>query len=187
MMDLVAFIVQVCRELEGKKVTFETLFEEDSRIKKASIESIIDFSARDPYWPVPHDSTLADVAEIFYKYNVKRYKSKSDSINIRVPILNTKGEIMNLITQSALVGCIANNLDEFGTVVLCTVQELNMHRKPPVTIRDYKRALDALSAIIDNEVFLSISVVKMSRIVKRLQLLILVIRLLEELVFAILG
>lgn len=41
MMDLVAYIVEVCRKLEGKKVTFETLFDEETKIKKSTIETII--------------------------------------------------------------------------------------------------------------------------------------------------
>ena len=100
------------------------------------------------------------------KYNVKRCVSSIFYVYERVPILNSKGEIMNLVTQSALVGCLANNLNEFKESFSKTVKDLNLINQQPVIVQDYKRALDALAMITEEPVRNTVYVFNRLRIVK---------------------
>jgi len=94
MLDLVTFIVDIFKDLEGQgEVTdFFSVLESGERFITQDVKTIADFSKRNPFLPVRSDASLMHVLKLFGELRIHR-----------LPVVNEAGKVVNLITQSAIV------------------------------------------------------------------------------------
>jgi len=140
MVDILSFIVQVSRESD-QKGQLHGLYSKTEFFKKAKVGTVSDLSCRDPWVPIPKGSSLATLFEIIAKQRVHR-----------VPIMNSKGNVIQLITQSDVIQFVGNNMEKFGPNVCKTLEELRLGSSPVVQVDIDGIVKDALELMVEKKV-----------------------------------
>jgi len=135
MMDIVAMVVDVYQEAESVgTLTFEEMLQEV--IRRGYSTDVADLSQRNPFIPVKHSATLFDVALVLGRHGVHR-----------VCVLDDNGQLVNFITQSALVELLRLNAGKMGPVLLKSIAELGLITSPVLSVQSTQRAIDAFKVI----------------------------------------
>lgn len=142
MLDLVTFVVDIYKDLEkkGDETDFFSLLESGERFVTQEVKTIADLSDRNPFLPVRDTDTLLSVLNFVGEKGLHR-----------VPVLNAEGEVVNFLTQSALVDYLGKNISKLGTVDK-TVGELLLGCKPVVKVNINSNAIDAFKLMVQHKV-----------------------------------
>jgi len=143
MLDLVTFIVDIYKDLEGKgeATDFFSVLESGERFVTQDVKTIADFSQRNPFLPVRSDASLMSVLKLFGELCIRR-----------LPVVNEAGKVVNLITQSAIVEYIAQHASHFPHKMNQTVGELLIGCKPVVSVNIENKAIDAFKLMAERKV-----------------------------------
>jgi len=143
MLDLVTFVVDIYKDLESKgDVTdFFSLLESGERFVTQKVRTIADFSDRNPFLPVRDTDTLHTILKLVGEKRVHR-----------VPVVDAEGNVVNFLTQSALVDYLSKNLSKLGGCVDKTVGEVLLGCKPVVKVNINHIAIEAFKLMVEHKV-----------------------------------
>ncbi|EGC37237.1 hypothetical protein DICPUDRAFT_91670 [Dictyostelium purpureum] len=142
MLDVINEIVQNTSGNElnmGDISTVLSVMQEKNLLKKTIISDIADNSKRDPFIVVDSESTLDKVTCLMVKNNIRR-----------IAVLNQRGELCNVITNSRIIECISHLFEmdrELEILGKRTIKEMKIGHKEVISIEQNKRALDAFRLI----------------------------------------
>jgi len=138
MLDIVHHVLNVLKisqsELDG--MDFDQLISISTKFADAPCGSIVDLSKRNPYLPVDKRAPVKGAIELMIKWRVHR-----------VPVIDSDGELLTLITQSHIARLIYKYLAQFETLADVTVDLLQLGYGEVITIRDDELAIDAFRRI----------------------------------------
>jgi len=123
---------------ELEKKTFHKIDLEEGRgmsyrFAHVTAKELINFSKQNAFNPVPGNTNLLDLMKIL-------------QTSRRVPIVDDKGHITSLVSQSRVVNYVADHLTDV-TIHGKTLQDLNLSHKHVITVPATSRALDAFARL----------------------------------------
>ncbi|KAN0039255.1 hypothetical protein ACTA71_001449 [Dictyostelium dimigraforme] len=143
MLDLIKEIVTTSStqhwEQEGDINTVLLDLQDRKLFKKSIVADICDSSKRDPFIVVDSETMLDNVTTLMVKNNIRR-----------VAVLNQKGELCNIITNSRIIECISHlfamdkELEQLGKK---TIKEMKIGTIDVISISSDKKAWDAFKLI----------------------------------------
>lgn len=68
----------------------------------------------------------------------------------RIPIVTKEGKLISILTMSAVVNLLANNIGVLGDLGKKTVEELKLGTQPVLTVSKHMRTIDALKTMHQN-------------------------------------
>jgi CBS domain-containing protein len=135
MVDIVSYIVGVFSEKElADALDAQEAMQE--RCGKAS-----GISGRDPFMPVESMAPLQAAIMKMVKWKVHR-----------IPVIDSEGELITVITQSHVVKFLYQHMYMFGTLPQATVEELSLPHSPVVTISLDQKVMDAFKTMQEQRV-----------------------------------
>jgi len=135
MVDIVSYLVNEYSEKEISDLHSLQSF------THAKCGNIADLSGRDPFLPVEAMAPLLTAITKMVKWRVHR-----------IPVIDSEGELVTVITQSHVVKFIYQNMYMFGNLPYLTVEELKMFHSPVVSISVDKKGIEAFKAMHENRV-----------------------------------
>eukprot|EP01087_Luapelamoeba_hula_P023235 TRINITY_DN8505_c0_g1_i1.p1 TRINITY_DN8505_c0_g1~~TRINITY_DN8505_c0_g1_i1.p1 ORF type:complete len:312 (-),score=67.32 TRINITY_DN8505_c0_g1_i1:126-1061(-) len=143
MLDLVTFIVSIFKELEtqGEVTDFFSVLESGEKFVTQEVKTISDLSHRNPFVPVRSDANLRAVLKLFGEIGFHR-----------LPVINDEGQVVNFLTQSAVVEYLATHLPHLGNKADRQVAELLAGCKPVVSVNIESRAIDAFKLMAEKRI-----------------------------------
>jgi len=140
MNDIVSHIVNTVVGAQKLGEGFERALEEYSTIAHATSAKITDLSSCNPFVAVAVESNLQDVIEILCRDHVHR-----------VCVIDSKGNLVNIITQSAILNFVEKNLSKFPREILQkSVKELGIGHSPVITVDACESTATAFKILVDN-------------------------------------
>jgi len=103
-------------------------------------------SRRNPFHSVSGEDTLLSVAEILAK-----------GVH-RVPVVDSKGDVINIISQTSLIAFFQKNHKELAHVTHKLISELNVGSKPVICVSQNTKAIEAFR-LMDNKKISGVAVV----------------------------
>jgi len=110
------------------------------QLQNTTVEEVLASSLRNTYWPVPEFANLADVFQILSAHQVHR-----------VPVISTCGVLVSVVSQSAVMRFIWDNISEI-TFADKTLEELGFNPKSVIVVEERQTALEAFQMIAKNQV-----------------------------------
>lgn len=151
MLDFVKYALDVAKEQQHTKdLWLRQIIKSTTLFGNEKLGKLIDDSGRNPFRPLTMNATLSDAAQIF-RTGVHR-----------IPIVNEKGEVVCIISQSDLVAFLHKNTDMFQAVLNKKVSDasaklihkvITVHMSSPVIDAFemlYTKGVNAV-AIVDND------------------------------------
>lgn len=139
--DILCFAEKVFQETEVLGEGFLALFEQVSRFASEKVTEISDLSHNNPFVAVGDNVNLLKISEVLSHHAVRR-----------VNIFNEKGELSNIITQSAVIDLLFKNVNKFD-VSNKTVGELNIGTSPVISVDIHTRTIDALNILCEKRLY----------------------------------
>lgn len=140
--DIVEFLTTVFEEAEVIGENFLALMEQIERFATTEVQTCADLSHRNPFVPISDDSDLYAVVRILSEYGVHR-----------VNVFDSKGALTNIITQSALLKLIDQNLDKVSNVVDKSIAELGIGTSPVISIASSHHTIAAFKLIREKKLY----------------------------------
>lgn len=97
-------------------------------------------SKRNPFKPVKTGASLLEVVKIL-----------AQGIFRRVPVVNDKGQVVNIISQSSIITFLNSKADKFKTEGSKTIDDLHLGSRPVACARSDGRALDAFRVMSEKK------------------------------------
>jgi len=135
MVDIVSFLVTEYSEQEISDLHSLHSF------MHAKCGSVSDLSGRDPFLPVESMAPLLTAISKMVQWRVHR-----------IPVVDSEGELVTVITQSHVVKFLYQNMYLFGNLPNLTVEELKMFHAPVVSVSLDHKGFEAFKAMHDNRV-----------------------------------
>jgi len=115
-LDIVAHTLQVLKETEFIGGEAPRLVESEERFGGQQVSSVSDLSRRNPWKPVEDKMPISAAIDRMVQWKVHR-----------IPVLDSAGDLITLITQSHIVSWIHKHMKELGpTVTRKTVDEMEL-------------------------------------------------------------
>jgi 5'-AMP-activated protein kinase regulatory gamma subunit len=141
MIDIACFVVDIAKDNERLGSDYIDFLSKEEEFKCRKTSDVADLSKRNSMFPVAADASLLDAVKIMANNHVQR-----------IPILNDNGQIVNLLTQSAIITFLSQHIDQLGPSVNKTLKELNFERKPVIAIDHNKPAIEAFKLMVENRI-----------------------------------
>jgi len=142
MIDIACLVVDIAQNTEKLGLDYKDFLEKEEKFKGSITSDVADLSKRNKLYPVIAGSNLLDAVKLMAANHVQR-----------IPILDREGgEIISLLTQSAVIEYLAKNVDQLGLAVNRTLKELNFEKKSVISIDHNKRALDAFKLMAEHRI-----------------------------------
>jgi len=141
MIDIACLVVDIAQNTEQLGSDYKNFLKEEEKFKGSITSDVADLSKRNKLYPVTIGANLLDAVKLMAANHVQR-----------IPILNPEGEIVNLLTQSAVIEYLSKNVDQLGLAANRTLKELNFVKKPVISIDHNKRALDAFKLMAEHRI-----------------------------------
>ncbi|KAL6061568.1 hypothetical protein QOT17_012741 [Balamuthia mandrillaris] len=151
-MDLTKQVVEEFSEerLQGLGTTWrEELKEMSHSFATKKVGDIVDKSGLNPWCPVLLDTSLLSVLQLF---------SKRLDVH-RVPVVDSEGDVVGMVTQSSVLALVAENIDKLGSIADAKVNDWapplqfrKHHNGHVVTCHNAERVLDAFTRMQREEV-----------------------------------
>jgi len=141
MIDIACFVVDIAKNSEGLGSDYVDFLSKEEKFNWRKTSDVADLSQRNAMFPVTAGSNLLDAVRIMAKNHVQR-----------IPILDKNGQVLDLLTQSAIIAYISKHIDQLGPAVNKTLRELNFEKKPVISIDHNKRAIDAFKLMTENRI-----------------------------------
>ncbi|EFA78474.1 cystathionine-beta-synthase domain-containing protein [Heterostelium album PN500] len=142
MIDIVAFCMKNLTKTEMAEM--DMVMETKEIFKQYRVGQICDLSARNPFLPVEATAPLKVAIELMVKWNVHR-----------VPVIDSEGTLVSILTQSRVLEFINNHVMEFNEngVLLKKIEEIsNLGTSDVISITDDNMAIEAFQLIYDKKV-----------------------------------
>ncbi|KAL0489269.1 5'-AMP-activated protein kinase subunit gamma [Acrasis kona] len=142
-LDILAYVVGIFEEVETESIQSHTIFTRlhtGEKFKTQPIGEITDF-AHNPYTPVQKGSSVYDACKVLVQ-------KKSH----RAPIVDENGNIISILTQSAIVNMLTRHFGCLGDLGKKTVEELQLGTSPVITVAKTMRAVDAFKKMHESRV-----------------------------------
>jgi len=142
MIDIACLVVDIATNTEKLGSDYVDFLEKEEQFKGSVTSDVADLSKRNKLYPVTVGSNLLDAVKLMAANHVQR-----------IPIVDREGgDILNLLTQSAVIDYISKNIDQLGPSVNKTLKELSFGKKHVISIDHNKRALDAFKLMAENRI-----------------------------------
>jgi len=144
MLDIIQEVLEVTNNFtlpDGDISSVLTILQEKQLFKKSKVGDIANVSKRDPFIIVNSEMKLDEVARVMVRNNIRR-----------VPVLDSRGELCNVITNSRLIECVSHlfGMDhELSLMGQKTMKQLNIINYDVVSVRSDKGAHDAFRMIAE--------------------------------------
>jgi len=136
MVDIVSYLVS--QHNEDAAVPTKDLL---NKIGQQKCGSISDISGRNPYCPVEGQASLLSAILMMAHWKVHR-----------IPVINSEGELITLLTQSQVLRFIYHNMVSFGSFSTSTVEKLSMAVSPVVTVSVDQNVIDAFKTMHEKRI-----------------------------------
>jgi len=136
MVDIVAYFIDNFSEKELSDVDSIQNLLSTERCGKAS-----DCSGRDPYLPVEGMACLLTAIVQMAKNGVHR-----------IPVIDSEGQLMTVVTQSHVVKFLYHHMTKFGTLAHTSVEELGMVHTPVISVNINQKTLEAFKSMHENRI-----------------------------------
>jgi len=141
MIDIACFVVDIAKNNERLDSDYIDFLSGEEAFRGRQTSDVADLSRRNALFPVADHATLLDAARIMSKNCVQR-----------VPILDTNGRVVDLLTQSAIIAYLSQHLDQLGPAINKTLKELNFEKKEVISIDHNRPAIDAFKLMVEKRV-----------------------------------
>ncbi|EGC32372.1 hypothetical protein DICPUDRAFT_92611, partial [Dictyostelium purpureum] len=141
MVDIVTFCVNHLSQKELSELDINFVFESKEIFQKFKIGDICDLSGRNAYCPVESSAPLKIAIDLMSKWNVHR-----------VPIIDSDGGLISILTQSRIVEYLQNHIDGLGNIEKAIGTLEDFGSKSVVTIRNDRLVIDAFKLMHENGV-----------------------------------
>ncbi|KAF2071517.1 hypothetical protein CYY_007161 [Polysphondylium violaceum] len=144
MLDIIQEILDVTNNFklpDGDISSVLTILQEKQLFKMSKVGDIANISKRDPFIIVNSEMKLDDVARVMVRNNIRR-----------VPVLDSRGELCNVITNSRLIECVSHlfGMDhELTKMGQQTIAQLNIINYDVISVRSDKGAQEAFKIIAE--------------------------------------
>jgi len=141
MIDIACFVVDIALNNERLGSDYVDFLSREEAFKGRATSDVADLSKRNKLYPITVDSNLLDAVDKMASNHVQR-----------IPILNKEGQIINLLTQSAVIDYLAKHVSQLGPSIQKTLKELNFEKKAVISIDHSKPAIDAFRLMVENRI-----------------------------------
>lgn len=143
MVDIVEFIAQNFEEAQMLGEGFEAIFEQAERFGSTSVLELTSQSQRaNSFIRVPGDADMHHVVKLL----------SEDRIH-RVNVFNEENQLINIITQSAVLAQLQKKREALGNWANKTVQELDMGTSPVISIDINRTTIEAFKLLREHELY----------------------------------
>jgi len=148
-MDILAFVLEtVSSSHDAKEMQWSTWVEDVDTLTNRGIlfgikpvKHILNKSSIDKFFPVyPHGTVFQLIEGIFCK-----------GIH-RVPVMDERNRVINVVSQSDVIGLLGNSLIQFGTFGQKTVEELKLGNREVISMSVNAQAIQAFYLMHVNKV-----------------------------------
>jgi len=152
MRDLVSFVVFVDDDQKSDVASdLQDILIRGCKLLKQPSEGITCtyLSRRNPFHPVAPTDSLLNVCELLAK-----------GLH-RVPVVNSSGEVISIISQSSIVAFLNKHIRDFKEESSKTIKELGIGTKPVITVQHDTTAIETFR-LMDNKKISGVAVVDQS-------------------------
>jgi len=114
MVDMVSHVLSVCQEAELMGGELSQILETQERFANSQSGSIADLSKRNPWKPVDKKTPITSAVDLMVRWKVHR-----------IPVVDSDGELLTLVTQSQVCQYIHNSIDSIS-IAKKTVKDLKL-------------------------------------------------------------
>ncbi len=140
-LDILAYVVELFEDVEQQGATIFSRLETGSKFSSKTIGEVTDF-AHNPYTPISMENTLYDACKLFIKDG-----------SHRCPVVNEKGDVISILTMSAVLNILASHPGSLGELGKHTVAQLDLGTKPVITVEKLLRTIDAFKKLHEHVCF----------------------------------
>jgi len=141
MIDIACFVVEIAQNKDKLGTDYVDFLSEEEEFKGRKTADVVDLSKRNKLYPVNAGANLFDAVTLMATNHVQR-----------IPILDREGNILNLLTQSAVIDYLAKHVEQLGPSIKKTLKELNFGNKPVISIYHNKPAIEAFKLMAENRI-----------------------------------
>jgi len=141
MIDIACFVVDIAKNTEKLGTDYIDFLSREEEFKGRATSDVADLSKRNAMFPVQSGATLLDAVNKMASNHVQR-----------IPIVNKDSQILNLLTQSAIIAYLAKHVDQLGPSIQKTLKELHFEKKPVISIDHNKSAIEAFKLMAENRI-----------------------------------
>eukprot|EP01089_Gocevia_fonbrunei_P015671 TRINITY_DN4642_c0_g1_i1.p1 TRINITY_DN4642_c0_g1~~TRINITY_DN4642_c0_g1_i1.p1 ORF type:complete len:332 (+),score=75.39 TRINITY_DN4642_c0_g1_i1:178-1173(+) len=141
MVDMVTHVINTCQESELMGGELPVIMENQERFTKSLTGNICDLSKRNPWKPVDKKVPISAAVKLMVQWKVHR-----------IPIVDSDGELLTLVTQSQICKFINDHMDAYTSLASKTVGDLNLGLGNVFTVNVNGRAVDAFKIMHDQGV-----------------------------------
>jgi len=143
MADVVSFALSKVEVAKNKSKGFAALVKEAKEFSTHQVKDIFDSNGHNPFVPLALNSSMRDAMLLLGKHHLYRI----------VVIDAEKQELANIITQSAMVKVLADNMKSFGDIGKKTLTELGLAASKTIySVSLDNLAIDAFKLMIEKKI-----------------------------------
>jgi len=143
--DIVRFVTEMFTDVTNTSMLdLERLFSSDVKFSNAIVADIMQWPLRkvNPFHPVPKGYSLFSACEILSLSNARR-----------VPVIDSDGQVADVVTQSMLIDFLWQNIEKIGTLADKKVQDIQLLHNHVVTQVDSStKAIVAFREMVNRQV-----------------------------------
>lgn len=133
MIDLLTHCLNIISDKDFNTNTeFNKLFELKDEFRNVTCGEISDASKRNPWKPVDIRMPLATAIEMMVKWHV-----------YRVPVIDSDGELLTVLTQSHVISFISENIEAFNGLGDKSIEELKLGAGGVISVKLSDKAVEA--------------------------------------------
>mmetsp|Transcript_24448 Transcript_24448/g.34270 ORF Transcript_24448/g.34270 Transcript_24448/m.34270 type:complete len:334 (+) Transcript_24448:57-1058(+) len=132
-LDMVHYVIETAEAADLR--TFSQLLTSSQQLEKESCGEIVDVSGRNPYYPIDENAYLSVAVKMLV-----------DQKAHRLPVVDSRGNLITILTQSHVVRLIWNHMHKFS-VYNKSLAELHLAFKDVYTIGKSKKVIEAFQVI----------------------------------------
>jgi CBS domain-containing protein len=140
MLDIVCYVIEASEGAELTGGQFRDLFLSGNSLNNVTCGQISDKSGRNLYYPVEEYSPLLAAMEIMVEHK-----------SHRLPVVDSTGELITIITQSHLLKLLNQNMTKFE-IFSKKIENLKLGYKEVLNIQSNELAINAFKKIYENKV-----------------------------------
>ncbi|EAL63883.1 hypothetical protein DDB_G0287037 [Dictyostelium discoideum AX4] len=144
--DIVNCVVQIINHTDLLGNDYYSFLEREDLFNHTYASYVTDLSQRNPFIPVVKGASLLEAITVMTKNQINRVPVIENNVN------GEGAQIVNLITQSAILSYLGKNIEQLGKWSLKSIKDLGFKEKKVISIDFNKRALEAFELMANNKV-----------------------------------
>ncbi len=138
MLDIVCHCMKDFNDVELQTdADFEKLLEAHHSLTKYTCGQVAGGSGRNPYYPIDEQTSFLTAIDLLLSHRLHR-----------LPVVDSTGQLTSLLSQSAIIFAIADNLKKFP-ISHTTVAQLNLGIKNVLGVKVDQKAIEAFKIMYD--------------------------------------